>query len=1383
MANWRGLLCGVGLLLAAPVSAVEVPPALEAWRGWALHGAESALCPVRDGREVAAQCRWPGRLVLEADAAALRFTQEWTLAAPGRVPLPGGARLRPSAVEVAGRPAAVVMDDAGRPWLSLPIGTHRVQGRIDWARRPASLPVPAEVALISLRIDGETLDRPQRNEDGELELGGVQVEEGDALQMETYRLLADGVPQWLATRVDLSVSGSPREQSFPSLLPEGFAPVALDSELPARLESDGRLRLQLRSGRWSLTLLARAMAPQERFRLPGDDAWPAQEIWQFRADPQFRVAQLTGLAGVDPNQVGLPGWIDDLAGELPASLLDLLEQTDTLPAYLFNADDEALLEVSLRGLPAQRPPRLSLQRALWLDFDGAAWRSSDRIVGELGGAARIDLRAPWTMQRAASGERGLLITEGREPGLSGVELRDAEVRVEVDARVPRDGLRQASGWTHGFDSATAQLNLPPAWRLIAATGVDRASGSWWEAWNLLDLFLLSVIALLAWRLGGIPLCALALGYGLLAWHEPQAPRVSVLVLIGMALLARHAGDGRLGRLARGLRALALLGAAVLAIAFAASGLRLALYPQLERDAMSPSGAPRGGDPYAYENNYPDAMEVSMAPTPQSPPMQKAQPKRFDNDNQTLDRIQVTGSRIKSVDLFAYPTDAIVQSGGARPNWSWQRYTLHWNGPLLADDALQLYLSPPWMTRLWRVAAVALLFLLLWRLGRPAVPAGRRPSATAAAAPAALGLSLLPLLLAMPVQAQPIPDAELLQELRARLTARSEPCRPNCGALGAANLIATPQRLRLVLDAHAQAELVWPLPRPDASLVLADARVDGAPAKVLRGSGGDWLHLPRGVHRVELDYLPEGERWRLAFPLAPARMRVDAQDFETVGVEQGRLVGDTLELIPPRRVAGAGAGPDAARAEVSEAVPPFVLVERRLILDQLWEQQVSVRRVAPLRGGINLRIPLLPGEQPFGNPPPVREGHAIVSLPAGVDEVSWTSRLTPGERFTLTAGDGREHAEHWQITLSPLLHMQASGIPEAGRDVEDGGVRRFLPLPGETLTVEVTRPSAIEGARFAIENVRLQVNPGQRARDSALSFDLRATQAGQHRIVLPEGAELLAFSLDGVDQPRVLEQSALRLPLRPGTQRVAVGWRESVESGVVMAGPQVALGGSASNLHLSLSPPEGRWLLLTRGPQVGPAVLIWGELLVMALVALLLARIGRTPLRFHHWLLLGLGFSTLSWPAAALVGAWLLLLGWRARRGDLATHWVFPWLQIGLVGLSALALLTLVIAVPYGLLGRPDMHVVGNGSGLHALNWFADRSEDGQLPMIQAISLPLWVYKLALLLWAMWLANALIGWLRWAWQCLGSGGWWRPVFRRRTGVATPADGATQGAPEA
>ncbi|MBW8811354.1 MAG: hypothetical protein JF591_21615, partial [Lysobacter sp.] len=71
----------------------------------------------------------------------------------------------------------------------------------------------------------------------------------------------------------------------------------------------------------------------------------------------------------------------------------------------------------------------------------------------------------------------------------------------------------------------------------------------------------------------------------------------------------------------------------------------------------------------------------------------------------------------------------------------------------------------------------------------------------------------------------------------------------------------------------------------------------------------------------------------------------------------------------------------------------------------------------------------------------------------------------------------------------------------------------------------------------------------------------------------------------------------------------------------------------------------------------------------------------------------------------------------------------------------------------------DMHVTGNGSYAQYLQWFADRSNDA-LPQAGALSLPLWVYKVLMLAWALWLANAVIGWLRDAFAAWTKDGYWR-----------------------
>jgi hypothetical protein len=178
--------------------------------------------------------------------------------------------------------------------------------------------------------------------------------------------------------------------------------------------------------------------------------------------------------------------------------------------------------------------------------------------------------------------------------------------------------------------------------------------------------------------------------------------------------------------------------------------------------------------------------------------------------------------------------------------------------------------------------------------------------------------------------------------------------------------------------------------------------------------------------------------------------------------------------------------------------------------------------------------------------------------------------------------------------------------------------------------------------------------------------------------------------------------------------------------------------------------------------LGPAVLFWGVLVVLLVFAMVLGRAGITPLKSWQWFLLGVGLSQSSSLLMVLMAFWLIAL---ALRGKLAVEtwqrprWQFNAMQAGLALLTLIALATLVGAVAKGLLGSPDMQIVGNGSWGQQLQWYQDRVA-GELPQPGVFSVPLWYYRLLMLAWALWLAVALLGWLRWGWTAINHGGLWQ-----------------------
>ncbi|HET6804890.1 MAG TPA: hypothetical protein VFH59_05535 [Frateuria sp.] len=1306
-----GWLWLMGLLLAAPAGAQQVPPALRDWQDWVLHEVPTHACPrlvSAPGPGEAWQCAWPGRLVLAADAGGGRFTLDAHADAPAWIALPGDARNWPAQLRLDGQPA-VVLARAGQPTVRVLPGDHHLQGLLPWSARPARLRVPEAIALVDLTLDGRPVARLERD-GSDLTLGEAAAAQrvADALSLRVDRLLADGLPGTLQTRLRFDVTGSAREQVLGPVLPRGFLATALEGDLPARLDGDGRLRVQLKPGRWTVTVDARAIAPLARvaITLP-PPPWPRQEIWSYADAPGLRSSHAEGLA-TDAAQAGVPAdW-------------------RTLPAFVMDGNAALTVQPGERG--AGRTDRLRLSRRLWLDFDGKGLGVDDRLQGELH-RQRLEVTAPWRLERAGQGGEPLLVSRGGD-GRSGVEVRSDQLDLGAGLRVPSAGALPVAGWNLPLERIDATLQLPPGYRLLGAPGADDSPDSWVAQWSLLDVFGVALVALLAGRLLGWPWALLAAGFLALAQHEPGAPRWTLALLFAVALLLRALPDGRLRRAANAAALAVFALAALWTLPFVAAQLQYALHPQLQ--------APEAN----VELSYAAATRMEgLQPAPQMPAPAPAPPAPAQAPS--LASLTATARLVPGV-----PGDGrnLIQAGAGTPDWHiGSSYRLGWSGPVTPRQTMRLVIAPAWLVSLLRVLMVALLAALLARvlpsLLRPW--RGRREGGWGAAPAALLALALLP----WPSQAQTLPSQPLLDQLRQRLV-EAPACAPSCANLPQAHAVLAGDVLDLTLQAHAGATVALPLPA--TALPLAAVTVDGRPAVLARRGGQLWLRLEPGVHALALRYrLAGADSARLRFALAPQRIVVQADGWTVDGLDADHLLGDSL-AFDRQRVAAAGPSGGSV-----QDFPPFVRLTRRLVLGSEWTVRNEVERLAPRTGGFSLALPLLPGEHPLGADAPVREGRIQLAFNAGTDSVGWTSRLDRAAQLRLTAPALSERAEVWEIDAAPMWHVDATGVPAS-----DGDLPRFLPLPGERLTLTVTRPAAAGGGTLAFDRAAMRSVVGERATETTLQLQARSTGGGEHALGLPRGAELLQASRDGERLPLAVRGGALSLPLLPGTHAYEVRLRESAGVAPRVRSPVIALHAPAANLDLRLQLPQDRWVLWTWGPGAGPAVLYWAQLLVLLIAAWLLARHAPTPLRFRHWLLLGLGFSAFAWSAYAVVVAWLILLGLRARAA--VASWragLFDLMQVGLVLLTATALAVLVAAVPGGLLGQPDMHVAGMGSSALQLHWFADRSADA-LPQAGVFSLPLWTYKLAMLAWALWLANALIGWLRWGFEAWSRGGYWR-----------------------
>ncbi|HYN41783.1 MAG TPA: hypothetical protein VE129_08405, partial [Thermoanaerobaculia bacterium] len=770
---------------AQPFPEKDVPPALRGWVPWALDGARDRACPVVGDEAV---CLWPGRITLSLGASGGTFVLEAWAERPLFLPLPGDAKVWPQDVRLDGKPAPVVPNGEA-PAVYLAAGRHRVEGRLAWSALPDSLFVPPETALLDLVLDGRTVAFPRREENGLLLLRqeGERSGGGEELRVKVFRRLEDGIPLFLETRLLLEASGKAREVKLSGARLPGTVPVAVRGELPARLDADGRLVVQVRTGRFSVSLLARVEGRPAAFRRDAavTAPWPEQEIWVFAASERFRQVERSGATPIDPSRTDLPA------------------EWQKLPAYQLDPKTELLLAETRRGEVEAAPDQLNAARELWLDLDGRGFTVRDRFTGTLRRTSRLNLLAPGSLGRVNVDGEDQLITVDPSEKLSGVELRRTALQMTAESRIAdRPGRLSAVGWSVDVQGLSGTLYLPPGWRLLGARGVDTAPRAWLGRWDLLGFFLVLLVALAAWKLAGWRWGAVALATLVVCHGEAGAPALVWLSLLGAAALLTVVPKGKLRTAVLAWWGVAALVLVVVALPFAVHQIRHGLYPQTEPVAPSTLGFTGAAGGVAAPQVLEDNASTEAAPASMPPPAPQeqvarsnAEPRRKSAELYLQNQLSSVVAKSKtSEDAYRQDPHAVIQTGSGVPSWSWSAQPLGWSGPVAKDHRVRLFLLSPFVNLVLAVLRVFLVGLLALRLlSNPRVGEGlrlSRPVAAVAALVFFLGGARVATAGEESVPETPspsaskvsaldgLPDAGLLEELRTRLT-RPPACAPNC----------------------------------------------------------------------------------------------------------------------------------------------------------------------------------------------------------------------------------------------------------------------------------------------------------------------------------------------------------------------------------------------------------------------------------------------------------------------------------------------------------------------------------------------------------------------------------------------------------------------------
>jgi len=1326
------LISTVAASAAPPFDLDSIPPSLEPWKAWVLHGQEDRFCPVSYNNGQEYKCLWPSRLNLDLDASGGRFVQQWLVFAKDWVPLPGSRKVWPQDVRVNGKVVTVV-EKGGTPCVYITAGQHLLKGVFSWNEMPEIIRIPEASGLVTLSINRKPVDSPLLDTRGRLWLQkrkGIQTKE-QRMEVQIYRLIDDAIPMQVTTHLKINVSGQARKVKINTVILEGFLPMSIKSPLPARLGTKGELMIQARPGRWEIKIFSRSKNPVQKIG-PEEMAYD-QEIWAFKAQNHLRMVRTEGVQSVDPNQTDIPS------------------EWKRFPAFIINPDSVITFKEIRRGDPDPAPDQIHLKRTWWLDFNGRGFTIKDRIHGTMSSQWYLAMNLPGILGRVSVDGKDQLITSQGKDNKPGVELRKGKLDLIAESRYEASTKSlPAVGWDHDFQSVSGVLNLPPGWRLLTAGGVDVMPGTWFQHWTLLDLFLSLIISLIVFRLWNWRWGLLALVTVALTYHEPGSPRIVWLHLLAASALLRFLPDGWVKRMVGVWRLASIVTLLVIAIPFMVQQIRWSVYPQLESHGT--------GRWFTSEKSIDSTMQTdSVMARSSAPKKRKATLTKMPSPGAVQEKLAYRQQQA----VFIQDPNALIQTGPGLPSWKWRSFAMKWNGPVNKDQQVRLWLLSPFFNLI--LGFVRVLFLALLIFGLIGFKRWKIKAGSFAPAAVLLCMLLFPGLSAGETKSPLYPSPELLQQLQERLLEKPD-CLPECADSPKIELVVKNDSLQILFTVHAAVKTAVPLPGPSAaSWRPRQVLLDSVPATGLARDkeGLLWILIPKGIHTITLiGKTPPENSFQVLLPLKPHRGTIKSKGWDVQGVDSNGSLDESIKLTRQEEKSSKQQ-PDAAMT-----LQPFLHIKRVLSLGLNWQVRTTVMRVTPIGTPVVVSVPLIAGESVTTAGIRVEKGKALMHMGPKVKEVWWISSLKQSKAITLTAPKSVPWAETWVLDASPIWHCEHSGIPIIFHQDQSGLWRpQWQPWPGEQVTINISRPKPIPGQTVTIDSTRLTFTPGQRFNKAALLLKIRSSEGGQHKITLPEGAKLQQVKISGKMQPIKEQKQEVIIPLKPGIQAVDLQWYQSSGSSLLTTAPSVNIGKDAVNADVIFQMPRNRWILMTTGPRLGPAVLFWSYFAVIILAAFGLGKVTWTPIKTRQWLLLGLGLTQIHPLAAIMIVGWLLALGLRQKHQFSKSWFSFNATQIILVAWTVAALIGLYVSIQKGLLGIPSMQIAGNGSSDFWLHWTQDRI-DGTMPQPHVLSLPLFVFRILMLLWALWLAHSLLKWLRWGWQCFSEGGLWKKVIIRK-----------------
>ena len=1350
---------------------VYIPESLKDWKNWVEQAHPEWNCAKHDSSFT---CSWPGKLNFKLSDTGARFNIKLSMLAEGELPLPGKIELRPSDIEVKDTSgnliSANILSKDSLAFLKLKKGDYEISGSFTWDQIPKNLPIPSSYGVLQV-IKNEQEIQFNRTSDGAWLKGSDDVKTEKSLFLSVFRKITDGSPLTIETLIKVRATGAAHTINLGKILPTNSTPVETQTSLSHQLTPEGNLTIQIKPGNYDVFISSVLQQPVKEITLPKPsfEHWPEYEVWSMYDDKNYRSVEFLGGKAVTASNTELPGdWT-------------------TGATYYVNAGEQVELKELSRGITREEQNNLSLSRQMWLDLDGEAFTVSDNISAQINTGFRINAIKGLELGRVQINNQDQQITKDPVDNNLGVEIRERNISLNAVSRLKNESSLPAIGWNSSISSFNGTLSLGPSWKLLHISGAQSVTGSWLSSWTLMDLFVGILMVVASYRLYGKVFAALVLGALLLNKGEHLEPRLMLIHLVIAVLiykLTREASD--YWKNVSSIYLFATFAAWIVMVAtFSKLQLTQLLYPQLQAGTRYRTilqellffiegwflSWPSLGLIlllvvllFKWIRKSATQFQIfwriilsgilifTCIPAVFGILAMFAGPKTFGSGSQYMRDQAIRTKNISApASTFQYndyrsdvvmeeavstkakfdtPTGKLLQTGPALPNWSWRSFYFTLDGPISPEREITFYLVKPSIERIFSLIRLSLLIILsvmFWKNMGYKIPKIQH-------------LVILFLLFNPSNARADYPSDKLLSELSTRL--ESKLCQnKDCATIEKLELAINDDRANIKISYTSDGVSGITLPGPLDQLQIDKVEQDGQELNALRRNDNNFLiaKTESGKHSLNISAkLASSQVINLEFPNPPLKTIVEAKNWQVDGLLPGGIIKGTLQLTPS----------SSNGQEVLETIlPSWFIVTRKLNLGDKFNVTTTIYPEKNLLRPTTVKFKALENEKIATEKALLTNGVIEARFDVGMNELVFESSLTPKETLELKANNNSNVTEFWEISCSPLYNCKSQGIaPNNLFSNDEKYTLSWMPFPGESVTINTKPLNSAEGDLLTVDNLRHSLRWGTDLLQGDVSARIRNTEQKTLSFSIPQGANLKNLNLDGAVISSVAKDNTHSILVSPGEHDLLFSYDTFWKPSNFAKMPEIKLDARLHNVNLQITPSSDRWILYTGGLVWGPAVLFWPKLVIIILILLSLTKLGYLPLSRAGAVMISLGLAVLPTIFMAIPLIWLAIIN--------APTLVLEKSQKlnGKIRLSIFIVLSVITVclmyrmVHSGLILQPPMLVVGNSSSYSNLNWFIDHS-NAALPQPWVISLPMWCWRVLMLVWSTWLVIVTIGWTK------------------------------------